>query len=199
MPSFLLHDSGVLEPEPCRGGEETQHSSPSISRSLSYSRSNLDLSHSIAHFPSFNFNPNSLSSLSLLAEGARKVNLLLAVLEVDGPDTIKIKNGRDAGKEVAILKLIVGDEEGRVGKLTAWREIAEIWGGSLEGTTAVKRGDVVLLEGTVVQILNLALTRLEPDRCQWFEGCAGIAFVNGIPVSRLKVDDLLPHTSPREW
>ena len=148
MPSFLLHDSGALEAEPDRGGEETQHSSPSISQSLSYSRSNLDLSHSIAHFPSFHFNPNRLSSLSLLGEGARKVNLLLAVLEVDGPDVIKIKNGRDAGKEVAILKLIVGDEEGRVGKLTAWREIAEMWGGSLEGTTAVKRGDVILLEGT---------------------------------------------------
>jgi hypothetical protein len=41
---------------------------------------------------------SSISSLSLLAEGARKVNLLLAVLEVDGPDTIKIKNGRDAEK-----------------------------------------------------------------------------------------------------
>ncbi len=80
---------------------------------------------------------------------ARKVNLLFVVLEVDGPDTIKIKNGRDAGKEVAILKMIVGDEEGKVGKLTAWREVAEMWGGSLEGSVAVKRGDVILLEGMI--------------------------------------------------
>ncbi|KAF8346060.1 hypothetical protein F5887DRAFT_1158416 [Amanita rubescens] len=146
VPSFLLHDSCTLESEPIPGGEETQISSPSASQSLSYSRSNLDLSRSIAHFPSFHFNPNSLSSLSLLSQTTRKVNLLLAVLEVDGPDTIKIKNGRDAGKEVAILKMIVGDEEGKVGKLTAWREVAEMWGGSLEGSVAVKRGDVILLE-----------------------------------------------------
>ena len=151
MPSFLLYGSGTLESEHYQGempGKERRVSSPSISQSISYSRSNLDMSGSIAHFPSFHFNLNSLFSLSLLTEAARKVNLLLAVLEVDGPDMIRIKNGRDAGKEVAILKLIVGDEEGRVGKITAWREIAEIWGGSLEGTTAVKRGDVILLEGT---------------------------------------------------
>lgn len=59
---------------------------------------------------------------------------------------VKIKNGRDAGKEVAILRMIVGDEEGRVGKLTAWREVAEMWGFGSETATAVKRGDVVLLE-----------------------------------------------------
>lgn len=147
MPSFLLHDSCTLESDPIPRGEETQLSSPSVSQSVSYSRSNLDLSRSIAHFPSFHFNPNSISSLSLLSQTARKVNFLLGVLEVDGPDTIKIRNGRDAGKEVGILRMIVGDEEGKVAKLIAWREVAEMWGGILEGSIAVKRGDVILLEG----------------------------------------------------
>ena len=75
MPSFLLHDSGALEAEPDRGGEETQHSSPSISQSLSYSRSNLDLSHSLALFPSFHFNPNRLSSLGRAAAGQRSADV----------------------------------------------------------------------------------------------------------------------------
>ena len=43
--------------------------------------------------------------------------------------------------------MIVGDEEGKVAKLIAWREVAEMWGGILEGSIAVKRGDVILLEG----------------------------------------------------
>ncbi|KAF8633582.1 hypothetical protein AX15_001375 [Amanita polypyramis BW_CC] len=141
IPSFLLHGSSTLET-----GQETQLSSSQLSQTFSYSQSNLDLSHSIAHFPSFHFNPNSLSSLSLLTNIAQKVNLLFAVLEVDGPDMVKIKNGPDAGKEVAVLRMIVGDEEGRVGKLTAWRQVAEMWGGGVEGAIAVRRGDAVLTE-----------------------------------------------------
>jgi hypothetical protein len=45
---------------------------------------------------------------------------------------VKIKNGADAGKEVAVLRMIVGDEDGRVAKLTAWRDVAELWGGAQE-------------------------------------------------------------------
>ncbi|KAF5343461.1 hypothetical protein D9758_011848 [Tetrapyrgos nigripes] len=54
--------------------------------------------------------------------------MLLAVLEVEGPDTIRTKKGPDAGKEISILKMVLGDEEGNVCKLVAWREIAEVWG-----------------------------------------------------------------------
>jgi hypothetical protein len=94
-----------------------------------------------------------LSSLSAQASRTKnaagkftsKVNLLLAVLEIEGPDTIRIKKGADAGKEVSILKIILGDEENEVCKLTAWREVAEEWGGYSK-TEAAKRGDVVYLE-----------------------------------------------------
>lgn len=96
----------------------------------------------------------SLSSLSAQASNYTKinkgkltckVNLLLAVLEVDGPDTIKIKTGADAGKEVSILKMILGDEEGEVCKLTAWRDVAEEWSGCGNAVGA-KMGDIVYLE-----------------------------------------------------
>ncbi|KAF5312810.1 hypothetical protein D9619_002449 [Psilocybe cf. subviscida] len=78
---------------------------------------------------------------------ARKVNLLLAVLEVDGPDTIRLKKGADAGTQVSVLKLILGDEVGNVARLTAWRETAEEWGG-MNGNAGVevKRGDIVHIE-----------------------------------------------------
>jgi len=72
----------------------------------------------------------------------------LAALEVEGPDTIRIKKGTDAGKQVSILKMILGDEDGMVCKLTAWREIAETWGG-VGNSLAVKRGDVVLIENVL--------------------------------------------------
>jgi len=41
--------------------------------------------------------------------------------------------------------MILGDEEGTACKLTAWREVAEEWGGSGE-TVAAKRGDIVHIE-----------------------------------------------------
>lgn len=81
---------------------------------------------------------------------------LLAVLEVEGPDTIRIKNGREAGKEVAILKMILGDEGGTICKLTAWREVAERWGGQ-RGAVGVKRGDIVLIESERLLLQYLLL------------------------------------------
>ena len=45
----------------------------------------------------------------------------MAVLEVDGPDVIKIGKGPETGKEIGLLKMILGDEDGAVCKLTAWR------------------------------------------------------------------------------
>jgi hypothetical protein len=77
--------------------------------------------------------------------GTVKLSTLLAVLEVEGPDNIRLKKGRDAGKEIAILKLILGDEGGTICKLTAWREVAERWGGQ-QNEIAVRRGDIVLIE-----------------------------------------------------
>lgn len=104
---------------------------------------------SIARFPTFHFNLHALANITQLVKqkisGTIKISTLLAVLEVEGPDIIRLKKGRDTGKEVAILKMILGDEGGTICKLTAWREVAERWGGQ-QNTTAVKRGDIVLIE-----------------------------------------------------
>ncbi|KAG7448090.1 uncharacterized protein BT62DRAFT_965923 [Guyanagaster necrorhizus] len=101
---------------------------------------------SIVRFPTFHFNLHTLVALGgLHSGGSRKMNFLLVVLEVDGPDTIRTKRGPDAGKEISILKMILGDDEGKMCKLTAWREIADIWGG-MTGSVRVKRGDIVFLE-----------------------------------------------------
>ena len=105
---------------------------------------------SIGRFPAFTFNLHSITSLSALVSTGvnepRKINVLVATLEVEGPDTITIKKGRDAGKQVSILKLILGDDLGNIAKLTAWREVADAWGGNTS-SAAVKRGDIIYLQG----------------------------------------------------
>jgi hypothetical protein len=80
-------------------------------------------------------------------KGSRKINVLLAALEVEGPDAIRIKKGVDAGKEVSLLKMVLGDEDGNICKLTAWREVAESWGGAKLAPGA-KRGDILLITST---------------------------------------------------
>ncbi|KAG8931238.1 hypothetical protein FRC02_003012 [Tulasnella sp. 418] len=107
---------------------------------------------SIGRFPTFHFSLHKLSSLGtvLKAPVRRKerkiVSLLVAVLEVDGPVSITTR----AGVEMALLKLVVGDEAGAIAKITVWRETAEQWGGSEYGEGGLKRGDVVLLENIAV-------------------------------------------------
>lgn len=78
--------------------------------------------------------------------------MLLAVLEVEGPDTLRLKKGADSGKEISILKMVLGDEDG-VCKLTAWREVAENWGGT-SNTVSVKRGDIVLIASVSCLLMN---------------------------------------------
>ncbi|RXW23097.1 hypothetical protein EST38_g2780 [Candolleomyces aberdarensis] len=153
-------DSGILETQ---------------TQSFDYS----DGESSIARFPTFHFNIHTLASLSFHGPGAphnnrgpgpnmlnkssaRKVNLLLAILEVDGPETITIKKGPDAGKQVALLKMILGDEKGGVGKLSAWREVAEVWSGMNSGRSsmACKRGDVVYLENVLLDASDPASSPL---------------------------------------
>ncbi|KIK38724.1 hypothetical protein CY34DRAFT_90459 [Suillus luteus UH-Slu-Lm8-n1] len=97
---------------------------------------------SIARFPHFQISLHKVSSLTSLYDArGRKVNVLLATLEVEGPDRVSVKKGPDAGKEVSILKMILGDEDGSVCKLTAWRDVADAW-----GALGVKRGDIIYLE-----------------------------------------------------
>ncbi|KAI1796159.1 hypothetical protein LXA43DRAFT_655623 [Ganoderma leucocontextum] len=115
---------------------------------------------SIANFPVFHFNLHNLCSIASLSrpvpapqtqlssKAVRKVNILAAVLEIEGPETIRIKKGREAGKEVTLLKLIVGDETGAICRLSAWREVAEDWAGLNPTVTTpqTKKGDIVFLE-----------------------------------------------------
>ncbi|KAJ6544191.1 hypothetical protein B0H19DRAFT_1169873 [Mycena capillaripes] len=159
---------------------------------------------SIARFPAFQFFLNSLTSLTSLTKcrvkGTSKVILLLAVLEVDGPDSFRFKKGKDAGKESFVLKMILGDEDRNVCKLAAWREVAQDWGGCGDEIGA-KRGDILLLtDSSPWQKPKLEICyrtmpythedqRLRPDlrlgasdACvrkvaavvRWFEGMAGL-------------------------
>jgi hypothetical protein len=103
--------------------------------------------------PAFHFNPHTIISLYGLtsaaaashSKGSRKVNLLVAVLESEGPDAIRIRKGPEAGKEITLLKLVVADGDGGIAKVAAWREVAEQWGGS-NRSPCVRRGDIILLE-----------------------------------------------------
>ncbi len=153
---------------------ETQTSTQELS-SESYSVSISNTS-SIHCFPTFRINLNLLTSLQSLthltpatlsrtsanpdtfgggSDQQRKFNIVAAVLEIETGwsgtevEMITIKKGKDAGKEVAVLKMVVGDESGGVCKLTAWREVAERWGGCgdiADKFTAIKKGDIVLIE-----------------------------------------------------
>jgi hypothetical protein len=107
-----------------------------------FSASSYSESSSIARFPSFQF---SLGALSTLASANGNVCLLLAVLEVDGPDQVTVRRGPDVGCVISVLRLIVGDETSTICKLTAWRKVAEAWGGTTQAE-AVRRGDVVYFE-----------------------------------------------------
>ncbi|KIJ46320.1 hypothetical protein M422DRAFT_250368 [Sphaerobolus stellatus SS14] len=110
---------------------------------------------SIGRFPSFSFNVNTLSSLFVIsrikksAPGPPRVALLLGILEVDGPSYVKAKSGLQRDSEMALLKLVAGDEKGSICKIVAWREIAETWGGD-RGEPAFRRGDVVYFENLVL-------------------------------------------------
>jgi len=103
---------------------------------------------SITRLPSFHIPVNRLSSIESVlriensAHPTRKVCLLVAILDMEGPNVVRIKKGQDAGKEVAVLTLVVGDEDGKIAKVTVWRERAEEWG------ETVRKGDVVYMRGT---------------------------------------------------
>ena len=112
-------------------------------------------SSSIARCPNFQF---SLGTLSELASAQGKTCLLLAVLEVDGPDEVTVRRGPDAGRVVSVLRLIVGDEASTIRNLTAWREVAEAWGGATQDAVGIRCGDVVYFESTSVATVHRPLS-----------------------------------------
>ncbi|KIO04234.1 hypothetical protein M404DRAFT_1000744 [Pisolithus tinctorius Marx 270] len=144
LPSFLL--TSQSQPQATYETQETTYSDDNTS--------------SITRFPNFQISLHTITPLSSLRSAAiaqnqarrkraHKVNVLVAILEVEGPDTVKVKTGPCAGQEVSILKLILGDEEGCVCRLTAWRDTAEVWGGygmDPDSPPALARGDVVHFE-----------------------------------------------------
>ena len=106
---------------------------------------------SIGRFPNFQF---SLGTLSELASAQGKTCLLLAVLEVEGPDEVTVRRGPDVGRVVSVLRLIVGDEASTIRKLTAWREVAEAWGGATQDAVGIRCGDVVYFESTSIVTIS---------------------------------------------
>lgn len=48
------------------------------------------------------------------------MNTLMAALEVEIPNVVAIRKGRYAGNQTSILKIILGDGDGNILKLTAW-------------------------------------------------------------------------------
>ncbi|CAL1706098.1 unnamed protein product [Somion occarium] len=126
--SFLHASTSISRMQTMQGTQETQETG-------SYDHSSAS---SITRFPAFHFSLHGVTSLAHLVGRLHS--------EQDGAR----KKGIDAGKEVAVLKLILGDDDGSVCKLTAWREVAECWGGSDPDPSApgIKRGDIVLLEST---------------------------------------------------
>lgn len=109
---------------------------------------------SIGRFPHFSFSLHTLRLVKALVDmakssktkGTLKVNVLMAVLEVEGPDTVTTRKGQHAGDQVSILKMILGDGDGNVLKLTAWRDVAEMWGIGSGTQPPVRRGDIVLFQ-----------------------------------------------------
>ena len=109
---------------------------------------------SIGRFPHFSFNLHTLRLVKALVEmakssrtkGTLKVSVLMAVLEVEGPDAVTIRKGQHAGNQASILKMILGDGDGNVLKLTAWRDVAELWGIGTDTQPPIRRGDVVLFQ-----------------------------------------------------
>ncbi|KAI6103640.1 hypothetical protein F5141DRAFT_1007844, partial [Pisolithus sp. B1] len=94
----------------------------------------------------------------------RSTSLLLSS-QSRAPDTVKVKSGPCAGQESSILKLVLGDEEGCVCQLTAWRDTAEVWGRygiDPEAPPALARGDVVCFESKYLATSSPHDSRFKP-------------------------------------
>jgi hypothetical protein len=126
---------------------ESQDTSMNEESSGDVTRDSSDAS--IVRLPTFGIPINHLASLKQLMQpnaaremsNSKKISVLAGILDIDGPEYIRIKKGVDAGLEVALLKIMVGDEDGGICKITVWRDLAEEWGQLLS------RSDVVLFRG----------------------------------------------------
>lgn len=177
---------------------KTQHDNPigetqgtSSSQNNSY---NVSDTSSVARFPSFSFSLNcltSLSSVSIPSEGI-KVNVLLVVIELDGPDTITIKTGRDQGKQVSVLKILASDDRDNICTVTAWREVAEAWSGAESDVIATKRGDVVFLESQFRAYLLVLHSSSRINR-RHAQKTTQHARTHRVSFPQVEIGDLLPY------
>ena len=106
---------------------------------------------SVLLLPPLVINPHILSTLSDLPAkmpaGPLKINILVAILEIEGPNRVTVTKGIDKGKEVSVLKMLVSDESSSICKLTAWRDVADAWGREhASQVTRPRRGDTVYVE-----------------------------------------------------
>ncbi|KAI6096550.1 hypothetical protein EV401DRAFT_2247628, partial [Pisolithus croceorrhizus] len=110
-PSFPL--TSESQPQATYGAQDTAYSEKNTS--------------SVTRFPNFQFNIYTAISLSSLRNTLcwrdevrqKKVNVLVAVLVVEGVNTVYVKSGLRAGQESPVFKRILGDEEGCVCQITA--------------------------------------------------------------------------------
>ena len=79
-------------------------------------------------------------------KGSLKVNVLMAVLEVEGPGVVTIRKGLHDGAQTSILKVLVGDGSGNVLWLTAQRGVAKTRGIGVDTQPSIQRGNIVLFQ-----------------------------------------------------
>jgi hypothetical protein len=176
-----------------RIADETQ---PEAFQSVdSYEASGYSDGSSLGRLPLFHFSLNALTTLATVrgfaaaakGKGGGRATLLLAVLEADGPDTVTLKQGPDRGREVAVMRLLCGDEDGEVAKITAWRESAEEMGGA-----GAKRGDIIHVESESAREghARAILTRRRSPR---YMGRSWHTFIHGVATVQDADDGVLPN------
>ena len=162
---------------------------------------------SIGRFPHFSFNLHTLRLVKALIDmakssrtkGTLKVNVLMAVLEVEGPDAVTIRKGQYAGNQASILKMILGDGDGNILKLTAWRDVAEMWGIGTDTQPPIRRGDIVLFQSASdLSSGYFQSDQLHPHRHSLWLGssrwCA--TNVHSFTVCEANSGDMLSHDAP---
>jgi hypothetical protein len=145
------HSLSALPPPASSPPHATQSEDHSIDDGSSYDTTRISSDTSIQRLPTFRIPMHQLSTLKSLVRGSAgngKASLLVGLLDVEGPDEVRVRKGPDAGKQISLLKLVLGSPDSTVCKLTVWRELADVWGSSL------RRGDVVLLQGQVLFARN---------------------------------------------
>ncbi|KAF8434062.1 hypothetical protein L210DRAFT_2666956, partial [Boletus edulis BED1] len=135
----LTRTRGVIPRVQTQGTYETQQTGTSYSDASS-----------IARFPHLQFSLHKVIPLSALYTVAKLGKDLAKSPCYSRPrgsersrtDTVRVKQGFDAGQQVSILKLILADDQGAVCKVTAWIDTADAWGG-VGPSPRLKRGDSV--------------------------------------------------------